>query len=188
MSPTLSASILFASAVFAEPADSATASTFYSPGHQSCRGDTTDSTMPTTSGDIQNIVMRYVTDLPCGPRLRAALETVFADEHRDEVWAGSLERIVKEAALAQGAKIAGSCHASLCRYDIELTPSVESERSPHALEHRVIDSTSGTSLQVESLQSYGSNFKFTIYFYSTVVPAAFVEPLRRIMVTGDTLP
>jgi hypothetical protein len=81
----------------------------------------------------------------------------------------------------------GDCHTSPCRFDVELTPSVESARSPHALEHQVIDATSGTRLQVASIQKYGSNFKFTIYFFSTFVPAAFVEPLRSIMETGSTL-
>ena len=190
MSPTLSSSlsILFASAVLADPAAAPSASAFNSPAYQSCKGHTTDIAVPTTGGDIQDIVARYVTDPSCSPRLRAAVENIFTGEPRTEAWAGPLERIVEKTALAHGAKIEGVCHTSLCRYNIELAPSEESARAPHAVEHRIIDATSGTPLQVASLQAYGSNFKFTIYFYSTVVPAAFVEPLRRIMDTGDTFP
>jgi hypothetical protein len=151
----------------------------------SCGVRTNDIAIPTTGADIQDIVTRYVADPTCNSRLRTAIENIFTDEHRDEKWAGSLEQIVKEEALARGAKIAGVCHTSLCRYDIELNPSVESARSPHEVEHRIIAATAGTPLQVDSLQYYGSNFKFTIFFYSTVAPAAFLEPLRKQMEPAD---
>jgi hypothetical protein len=189
MSPRLGAclSVFFVSAVFADPAAGPSASTINASGHQSCKANSTDIAVPVTGADIQDIVTRYLTTTPCNRRTADALESIFRDEQRNEAWAGPLERIVKEAALVHGAKMVGVCHTSLCRFDIELTPSVESARSPHALEYQVIDATSGTPLQVASIQKYGSNFKFTIYFYSTFVPAAFVEPLRSFMETGSTL-
>lgn len=147
----------------------------------SCGMRTSDVAIPTTGTNVQDIVTGYVADPNCNLRLQVAIESIFREEHRNDEWAGSLERIIKEAAQARGARMAGVCHTSLCRYDIELPPSEESARSPHAVEHRVIDATSGTPLQVDSLQYYGSNLEFTIYFYSTVAPAAFVEPLRRKM-------
>ena len=147
----------------------------------SCGVRTRDIAVPTSSTDIQDIVTRYVTDPSCNSRLRVALESIFRDEPRTEAWAKALEQIVKEVAVAHGATIKGVCHTSLCRYDIEIPSSAESARSPQEVEHRVIEATSGTSQQVGSLRYYGTNLKFTIYFYSTVVPAAFVDPLRRKM-------
>lgn len=160
------------------------ASAFGTPQNQSSVSSgvrTCGAAIPTTGANVQDIVTRYVADPNCNLRLRVAIESIFTEERRNDDWAGPLERMVKEAAQAHGAKIAGVCHTSLCRYDIELPPSEESARSPHAVEHQVIGATSGTPLQVDSLQYYGSNLKFTIYFYSTVVPAAFLEPLRRMM-------
>jgi hypothetical protein len=151
----------------------------------SCGVRTSDIAIPTSGAEIQDIVTRYVADPTCNSRLRTAIENILRDEHRDGKWAGPLEQIVKEEALARGAKIAGVCHTSLCRYDIELNPSMESARSPHEVEHRVISATAGTPLQVDSLQYYGSNFKFTIFLYSTVAPAAFLEPLRKQMEPAD---
>ena len=83
------------------------------PAFASCGVRTSDIAIPTTGTDMQDIVTRYVADPTCNPRLRAVIESIFRDEHRNEEWAGSLERIVKEAALARGAKVAGVCHTSL---------------------------------------------------------------------------
>jgi|SRR5471030_383038 hypothetical protein len=147
----------------------------------SCSVHTSDISIPTSSTDIQDIVTKYVADPTCYLHLQAAIESIFREEQRREEWAGPLERIVRKAALEHGAKMVGFCHTSICRYDIELTPSEESARSPHEVERRIIDATSGTPLQVDSLRHYGSNFKFTIYFFSTIVPSAFLESLRKKM-------
>jgi len=147
----------------------------------SCAVRTSDIAIPMTSKDIEDIVTRYGTDPTCSIRLPRVIESIFRNEQRNEEWAATLERIINQAAMSHGAKTTGICHASLCRYEIQLTPSVDSARSPHAVEHAVIAVTSGTPHQVDSLQSYGSNYRFTIYFYSTVVPAAFLEPLRKEM-------
>jgi hypothetical protein len=149
-----------------------------------CPIDTSDISEPLTAGAVQILVERYGSRPLCMPRLHSALESIFMEEERDEGWAGPLEGIVKDATGAvHAAKFTGGCHRSLCRYDIELTPSAESARSPNAVDHRVIESARGTPFEVESIH-YGSTFKYRIYFYSTVVPAAFVEPLRKKMAGG----
>ena len=99
----------------------------------SCGVRASDMTIPTTGTDVQDIVTRYMTNPNCNLRLRVAIEKLFTEEYRNEEWAGALERIVKEAAQSRGAQIAGVCHTSLCRFDIELPPSAESARSPHAI-------------------------------------------------------
>lgn len=147
----------------------------------SCAVNTSDVAVPTTGNDIQMFVTGYGSRPKCIPRLHAALEGIFAAENRVEKWAGPLERIIKDAAVAvHGATITGSCHTSLCLYDIELTPSVESTESPNEIDRRVIDAAAGTPFAVESIH-YGPALKYRTYFYSTVVPAAFVQPLRKKM-------
>jgi hypothetical protein len=149
-----------------------------------CPIDTSDISELLTAGSVQILVERYGSQPLCAPRLHSAFESIFREEERNEGWARPLERIVKDATEAvHAAKFAGGCHRSLCRYDIELTPSTESARSPNAVDHRVIEYARGTPYEVESVH-YGSTFKYRVYFYSTVVPAAFVEPLRKKMADG----
>lgn len=151
----------------------------------SCKVSTMDIAVPTSANDIQAIMTRYGSRPECTPLLHSALESIFIGEERAEGWAGPLERKVKDATAAvHGAKIAGGCHTSLCRYDIELTPSVESAGSPNQIDHLIIDATARTPFQVESIH-FGSTFKYRSYFYSTVPVAAFVEPLRRRMEGGN---
>jgi len=145
-----------------------------------CMVSTRDITNTPTARDIQDIVGRYMADPRCVPRLRATLDNLFRDEPRAEEWAGPLERIIREAAAAQEAKISGGCHTSLCSFDIELPPSEASYRSPDVIERRVIDATSGTALQTASVH-FGSSSKYRVYFCSIFAPAAFVEPMRKKM-------
>ncbi len=152
------------------------------PSLQSCPVGTSDLVEPLTAATLQTLMTRYVSmSAMCGRPLRSSLDDIFALEKRDERWAGPLERKISSAAVAVDVKLTGECHASLCRYDFKLT-----HPSQFGIDHQVISSVTDTDFAVESIH-FPTPSGYRSYFYSTVLPAAFVEPLRRIMDTGNTL-
>jgi hypothetical protein len=143
-----------------------------------CVVDKSDIPESPTVAYVQSFVSNYMGDPRCSPRLRNAITTIFKRESRSDEWATSVEGKLKDAIEAlHGSIVSGSCHSSLCRYEVELPPS--GNNPPFDLDRRVIEATSGTAYQVASLH-YGSAARYQIYLYSTIRPL-FVEPLRVMM-------
>jgi hypothetical protein len=155
---------------------------------QPCTVDTSDISEPLISDDLQILMTRYAFASMCDGRLSSALETIFTREKRDETWAGPLEeRFSALAAVATEVKIRGECRASLCRYDIEQSHPDKHIDIQHEIDDKVIASVKSTKLTVESVR-FAKPSGYIAYFYSTVLPAEFVEPLRRAMEDKRTPP
>ena len=122
--------------------------------------------------------------LRCSNKLFAALDTIYEDEERNESWATMLEEKIEKATRAAGPALTGACRSSLCRFDIDTTRPSDCNPRFAQFNRGLIDSVSGTKLQVSILYRPTRTGCNTRYFYSTVMPPAFLEPLRRRMGDG----
>lgn len=150
---------------------------------QSCAVDLSGVTEPLTADGLITLMTQYALTTTCNNKLRAALDSIFLTESRNDQWASELERVIGKVGAAGGVRVTGECHASLCRYDIELTQPNQ-EMPPYEIDRRIIASVKDSKLAVDSIH-FGSPLRHQSYFYSTVLPAAFVEPLRRRMEGGQ---
>lgn len=147
----------------------------------SCAVDTSDIGDLLTASSLQSLVSKYLWTTTCSGRLRSSLERIFARERRVDRWAAPLEeRVGASAAELSGVTIAGECHTSLCRYDVTLAESGNRGNQLFSFDRKVISSVKNTELAVDSVH-FGVPSRYRTYFYSTVVPAAFVKPLRQLM-------
>jgi len=143
-----------------------------------CKAQTRDIADSPTGIEISALLSRY--SMACNQQLASALESIYAGERRDPKWAVPLEeRIWKAAAAIPGLKIEGSCRASLCRFDFQLSGS---DRGPlHSeFDEPLIASLSETRLAISTVD-VATPRGYVKYFCSNVAPAAFVGPLRREM-------
>jgi hypothetical protein len=146
-----------------------------------CAVDTSDIGDPLTASGLQSLVSKYLWTTTCSGKLRSSLERIFARETRADRWAAPLEgRVRASAAELSGVTIAGECHTSLCRYDVTLAESGNRGNQLFSFDRKVISSVKNTELAVDSVH-FGVPSRYRTYFYSTVVPAAFVKPLRQLM-------
>ena len=138
-----------------------------------------------SSTQVDALVSAYV--VRCDDRLFGALEDIYAHEKRNEAWASKLEE--KADALKRTESLArmhvkGGCRSSLCRFDFEAPAPDGCVFLIRAFDRPIIDSTAGTDLQVSII--YRPNpVGCTRYLYSTVIPPAFLGPLRKKMRDGS---
>lgn len=147
----------------------------------SCAIDTKGIAEPVTEGNVQTLMGKYAWMTTCNPSLRSVLDDIYRQEKRDEQWAAPIEEKINAAASTHEVVVTGACHASLCRYEVRsIHPTV---LAAYDMDSNVVAATRNTRFSVESIH-LGTGSSYTTYFYSTVVPAAFVDPLRRKMGRG----
>ena len=141
---------------------------------QSC---STGAKEPQSGIEVSALVTGYM--VRCPDKLFSAMDEIFEQEARDESWAAKLEEKIDQARGAGGVRLKGECHASLCRLDPDTSQPGACNRAD--VNHSLVMSVSNTELEGEIIYRFNPCAR---YFYTTVIPAWFVDPLRTKMGDG----
>jgi hypothetical protein len=138
------------------------------------------STEPQSPSEVSALVSSY---LGC-PSLFSAIDEIYQQEERDEGWATKLEEKIEQTAAAGGVRVKGVCRRSLCRIESDASQPPSCNRADVEFNHALIKSVDGTELQGDIIY-WPTPTSCSRYFLSTVVPPAFLEPLRQRMGNGS---
>lgn len=125
--------------------------------------------------DLERLMQHYFN--ACHYDL-SAIDKVYETEARDERWAGSVEKKIQEVAAGfAGLQITGECHESLCRIDFQRAQPAWTLEHMLDFDHKLLPLVKGTesAVGVSAVPFQGG---IRQYFYTEVLPAAFLQPLR----------
>lgn len=146
-----------------------------------CKSNAGDSvTEPHSQSELDALLSGYMSRCPY--KLLSALDEIYNQEERDEAWASKVEERIELTARSAGMRVKGGCHSSLCRFDFE-TAAETCSRLGHEFDRPLTDSLKDTEFQV-SIIYRPTGTGCTRYIYSTVMPPAFLAPLRQRMTGG----
>jgi hypothetical protein len=135
-------------------------------------------TEPQSPEEVVLLVDSYMEH--CSDTLFSAIDEIYEQEDRDENWGTRLEEKMRQTPGTGGVRVEGTCHRSICHLGSATSQPVRCPRVDVEFDHALIKSVDGTELQGEIIYGPGCSW----YFLSTVVPPAFLEPLRQRMGDG----
>jgi len=109
----------------------------------------------------------------------SAIDSVYEAEVRDSRWAAPVERKLQEVAAGfEGLETTGECRKSICRIDFQKPQNGWTLQQMLDFDHKLLPQLKGTptAVGVSAVPFQGG---IRQYFYSEVLPAAFLQPLRR---------
>lgn len=130
---------------------------------------------------VDRVVAGYFSH--CMDRTTVTLGAIYSAERRNPVWADPLEAKINEVAESSGLNsltMTGDCRASLCRYDVKLSPAdlaAWKRTGPHML--GLLGPVTKAHLSVGGIERVTPT-GFICLFYSGASPA-FLEPFRSRM-------
>jgi hypothetical protein len=129
----------------------------------------------TKTGELYFLMEKYF--LYCHSDL-SVLDEIYRAETRDEQWAVPLEYKIRAAGEgAEGLKVTGECHRSLCRFDLDSFAAKRWGILDYNDRFRALSKRN--HIVAHFVPSAGDGF--TGYFYSDISAPAFLDPFLKEM-------